>query len=354
MKNVYTSLIRDYLELVEGYLVRTNMEVFDRKEKKHLSLDVVAVKPDKTVILGRVSPNSLDSDEIQQLWRDSVTATHKKLILQKLHCSSKCDVKKTVYCFPPQVEDKDTNKVKVKIKETVSQRKIEVVFFDEVVQQIIDYCSEHPTPETASAASVISILEILYNSQPKPLIRLERKRRIENNYTNAQELYDAAMRLHGKENMENYLTAVYILDSVESIKQVMKWGGEFMVLKEDAEVVGIVGYKRSVAYRSLDDERIVTLDEAWEIPVLLVDKERRDEGFGWRLFSHALSRLCCKKKTSRVYVPVTGTFDSSKKGKPRDISKRVEEYCRFLNGKLVGYAPQSFGPVYMIECNYRE
>ena len=69
------------------------------RRRKNLSSDRVAVKPEEAVILGRVSPDLLDSDGIQQLWRDGVTATHKKLILQKLHCSSKCDIKKRFIVF---------------------------------------------------------------------------------------------------------------------------------------------------------------------------------------------------------------------------------------------------------------
>ncbi|HEC81990.1 MAG TPA: N-acetyltransferase, partial [Thermoplasmatales archaeon] len=180
-----------------------------------------------------------------------------------------------------------------------------------------------------------------------------RKRRIENNYTDAQELYNAAVRLHGREEMLNYLTSVYLLDSLDAIKKVVKGDGEFMVLKEEEKIIGIAGYKKSVQYRPLDDEKnIVTLDDAWEFSALLVDKNRRGEGYGWRLFNHVMSRL--KKKTKEVYIPVTGTFDAKKKGKPRVISRRVEEYCKYMNGKLVGYAPKSYGPVYLIRCNYME
>ncbi|MCD6469136.1 MAG: GNAT family N-acetyltransferase [Thermoplasmata archaeon] len=353
MLDAYKNLVRDYFELTQGYLVRENLEVHDRKEKKTFFLDLVAVKPGEEVLLIKIASVPLDSEAIEKMWSNRFTREMERLILEETHCSNSTRLRKTVYCKPPDIEDKDINRVKSKIKETVAKRNINVVFFDEVVQQLIDYSAEHEIPDNAKATSIISIVEALYNTQPRPLIRLKRKRRIENNYTNAEELYNAAIRLHGRENMLNYLTSVYLLDSLDDIKNVIKEGGEFMVLKEDEKIIGITCYRRGVQYRSLDDaERIVTYGDAWGIPALLVDKNRRGEGYGWRLFNHALSRL--KDKTREVYVPVTGTFDVRKKGKPRAMSKEVEEYCKYLDCKLVGYTPKSYGPVYLIELNYRE
>ncbi|HEC81315.1 MAG TPA: hypothetical protein ENI42_02655, partial [Thermoplasmatales archaeon] len=160
MKNVYQNLVKDYLEIVNGYLVRENIEVQDRKEKKILSLNVVAVKPEEgEVLLGKITPFPLDSEGIEKIWGDKFTQEMKRLIFEEIHYKNPAHLRKTVYCKPPQVEDKDINRVKSKIRETAGKRNINVVFFDEILQQIIDYCAEHKVPVTAETISVVSIIE---------------------------------------------------------------------------------------------------------------------------------------------------------------------------------------------------
>ena len=158
------------------------------------------------------------------------------------------------------------------------------------------------------------------------------------------ELYDASVELHGEENMKSRETRVYNLKSIERIEFVMK-NGEFIVLKVHNKISGIISYKKGTTFvdfqgntQSLDD---------WEIGSLLVHEEHRGKGYAKLLFSAVINRLK-EKGAKHAYAILTGTFDKTRKGEAREMTKPAEKICRNIGGQAIGFATFSWGPVYKI------
>ena len=312
-------LVREYFEMIESCATR----VRDGES-------IFAVSPEGETYLVKILLKEPKSSEIIDIWAGE--RIEKK-------------VKKFVCCPPPLSIGKEIDLVKERIRETVRRESIEVKFLDEMIQDLIDLCSERKIPWESKFTKLISIIESFYNAEPEPLIRLRRKKRIEYDFRDVDRLYSEAIRLHGKENMENYLTTVYYLDSKEVIKEVIDGGGEYIVLRHDENIIGIAGYKKGLSFVDMNGEEIRRDDFA--IVALLVDERERGRGYGRKLFV-ALLRRPKMKGVKRVLVPITGRFDRKKKGKVREMSIQVEKYCKEMGGELIGFTKQSFGPVYEI------
>lgn len=315
-------LTREYFELIKGCATKVKDEN-----------SFIAVHPDGAQSIVRILLSEPKSDEIEKAWINE----HMEKEIRKIAC-----------CPPPYVEYKDIREVKEKIRKTVRKGGIDVIFLDEMIQELIDYCSERTVPWSAKFTKLIGLIESFYNAEPRSLIRLERREKIEYGFDEAEEIYEKAIKLHGREEMENYLTTVYYLDSIESIREVMDSGGEYITLKRDGRIIGMACYKRGISFRKLENpEEIVKLKEDFIIAALLVAREERGKGYGWKLFLSVLKRLRMKG-AKRAIVPITGCFNRKKLGKVREMSKKVETFCKKLEGKLIGYTINSFGPVYEI------
>lgn len=171
------------------------------------------------------------------------------------------------------------------------------------------------------------------------------------NYQAVEKIFAFACAMHGEDNMRSPLTWVYNLSSLRRIDEVVRSGGEYILLKRGEDAVGLVCLSFPVSYRPLDNpRRTLTIDE-WEIGSLLIHKECRGEGFSKILFKLAKDRLKETKGVDRAYVVVTGTFDRQKPGEPRDLSRPAITLCKKNSGRLIGYGKDSFGPVFELDIS---
>ena len=170
------------------------------------------------------------------------------------------------------------------------------------------------------------------------------------NYRNVDRIYTHACDMHGKDNMSNYRTWVYNLSSPRRIAEIIKNGGEYIMLKYKRNAVGLVNFSFGVCHRPLDNpDKTLTIDE-WEIGGLLIHRSFRGKGFSKNLFKLSMERLKDKKGAIKVYVVVTGTFNRERLGEPREKSKPVMNLCKRFNGRIIGYARDSFGPIFELSA----
>jgi GNAT superfamily N-acetyltransferase len=165
------------------------------------------------------------------------------------------------------------------------------------------------------------------------------------NFRNSAELYEAALDLNGKENMQKKETWIYSLSSIERIDKIIRTG-EFMVIKRDDRIIGIISYKKGTKFRSLQGD-IQSFPDEWEIGGLLIHQHYRGKGYAKQLFKAAMRRLR-ERGATNAYAIITGTFDESRKGDTREISKPAESLCRGFGGQVVGFGKHSWGPVYKV------
>lgn len=171
------------------------------------------------------------------------------------------------------------------------------------------------------------------------------------NYHNIEKIYSFALDMHGENNMRDLHTWVYNLSSPERIADIIRNGGEYILLKHREDAIGLVCFSFRVSYRPLKNPRkTLTIDE-WEVGSLLIHEGFRRKGFSRPLFKLSIERLKEKKGVDKAYVIVTGKFDRKRLGEPREMSRGVVSLCEEFNGKLIGYAKDSFGPVFELSIS---
>ena len=169
------------------------------------------------------------------------------------------------------------------------------------------------------------------------------------NYRNVDRIYSLASEFHGEDNMRSPRTWVYNLSSKEIIAEIIRNGGEYILLKHREEPVGLVCFCFGFRCRPRDNpDRILKIDE-WEVGSLLIHEDFRGKGSSRPLFKLAIERLKEKTEVEKAFVIVTGTFDRKRLGEPREMSRGVVTLCKELDGKLIGYGKDSFGPVYELD-----
>ncbi len=165
------------------------------------------------------------------------------------------------------------------------------------------------------------------------------------NFRNSAELYEAAIDLHDKKNMQQKETWIYSLNSLEQIDNIIRTG-EFIVIKRDGRIIGIISYKKGTSFRSFQGD-IQKLPDEWEICGLLIHQHYRGKGYAKQLFKAAMRRLR-ERGATHAYAIITGVFDEGKKGEVREISKPAESLCRGFGSQVVGFGKHSWGPVYKV------
>jgi len=166
------------------------------------------------------------------------------------------------------------------------------------------------------------------------------------NYRNVDRIYSLACDMHGIKEMRSHRTWIYNLSSKKKISEIIENKGEYILFEFKDKPIGLVCFSFRVSYRPLDNPgEIITMNE-WEIGGLLIHKDYRRRGFSRPLFKLAIKRLREKTGANKAYVIVTGTFNEISLNEARETSKGVEKLCKELDGRIIGYAKDSYGPVY--------
>lgn len=149
--------------------------------------------------------------------------------------------------------------------------------------------------------------------------------------------------------MSNSRTWVYNLSSKEIVTGIIRRGRKYILLKHRGKPIGMVCFCFRFCCRPFDDpDRTLRID-GWEVRSLLIHEDFRGKGLSRPLLRLAMERLKEKTGVEKAFVIVTGTFDRKRLGEPREMSKGVAKLCKELNGELIGYGKDSFGPVYELD-----
>lgn len=174
MAELYESLVRECLELNHGYFVRTDLK-YHTDVGGISDVDIIAIHPRKNeMIIGEVKSGSWNDKEIIEFFKEKFGKNSEGLdkILKEINIDpSNRKIRFVFYCWPFFTKEK-----REEIK-TNLPKNIDVVFFNQIIQEIIDSYSKKENFEYLPDfpySMLIQMIESIYN-RVKPQLKFERK-----------------------------------------------------------------------------------------------------------------------------------------------------------------------------------